>query len=399
MNDMVKKINSLTEHTNNFKQVNTNILACYCGLNPPILSKVCHVLFNSIIHNKRYASKKFSVSDAEEKRIYSNVVLTPEIIMEHCNPSKYIDGKCDNHKGNLVKILKEIDNNNIFYIWRCGFPYVYMAIMERNIGSWKYYNENGLVLPKSLNKILENGMGMMAEMHKMLDGKNQNVSMDDVEKSFCKFIERISSKMDDVVKDSFPKFSNQTTSEYMLTIKNFLKKHDDCQGLIYSDAFVKNLPPCIINKLNGKDNEMYSYVLDDIVPKDGNLVTKKKEKATKKIIKKNVNAPILMTFDDGMEPFESPKNMCRFYCSLVTTKHPSAKFYAVGHESVQAALLMDMLLSSGHGMDKKFLISWIKFFIDLKLKGENSLNRDKTSIKNLISTFNLYNSKYVSLSI
>jgi hypothetical protein len=149
-----------------------------------------------------YRKKESKFYDAQEdKRIYTSIAVTPATLLENCHPVKYrLEGKdASKDFGNIVKKINELDDNNIFYVWKCGFPKNYMFVLERDIGSWKCYNPKGYVTPKTIRKILLSTKGMCDSMYKILQNDGSNLTIHEVRDSFCEFVDRVVQKMNPIV--------------------------------------------------------------------------------------------------------------------------------------------------------------------------------------------------------
>jgi len=391
--------NKLTEHQNNYKLCNLNLLSCYAGLYPATLTKLSLVIFDQIISNKMYYKKDSKYYDAsEERRIYTNIPVNPVLLLENCHPVKYrMEGKEANKDvGNIVKRINELDENNIFYVWKCGFPRNYMFILERDIGLWKFYNTEGVVTPKTIRKIIAPTKNMVMSMLKILSESGDKSSIHDVRKSFCQFVDRMVGKMHPDVQAKLERWNESVGyKEYLNGLNSRISKMNAYEGLEEDEHFYDRLPLGVYNKLVPKKNtrEEHKELEANLSPKDDNLV--KETKQRKRVPQKNVEAKF-ETFK-SLEPMKDSKSLVQFYRSVVKSKYGDAQFHEYRVEVRHAGVILDTIKGSGH--DEEFLKSWILFFAESKLKGHNSKSKDKTSLKSLQETYSDYNSRYIGCGV
>lgn len=399
-----EKRNRLTEHEKNYKRYNTEVIDAYNALHPLSMSKLSMVIFNIImdtkIHrqpNSRYYSKN------EDKRIFNNKYITLDDILDRCHPVKYgVDGKAKaNDLSNLMGRLQELDDNNIFYIWKYGKPFTYMFVMERDIGVWKYFNDQGCVTPKTLSKILALSSSMIDNMVKFEKKKSRSVKLKDIEISFVQdFLPHVISKMH---KDAQKKLSSWDChlefSEYIEELKKELSVMDDYEGLTEGDSFYDRLP-ChlkekIIDNKTSSENMNINQLTADLVPKNENLVVSnsKPQRKKKSPVSSESREPTKATFQE-LNPFINCNQFMKYYREVVRLHNNRAKFYPVDTERIVATQIMDDLIYNGKQNDIDFLRSWIRYYISSYLNGSNVYKQDKTSLLNFKKTFPEYNSKY-----
>jgi len=392
--------NKLTEHQGNYKLCNLNLLSCYAGLYPASLTKLSLVIFNQIIFNKMYHSKDSQYYDPqEEKRIYTKSPVNPATLLENCHPIKYRYEERDASKdfGNMSRRISELDDNNIFYTWKCGYPKNYMFILERDIGLWRYYNPNAFVTPKTIRKIIGSTKGMCQSMQKILEESGDNTTIYDIRKSFCMFVHRMVKKMNPNISDSLEQWEDDKDfKKYLTTLNKELKDLNPYAGLEEDENFYKRLPLDIQLKLSPppRKKNVNKELENDLVPKDEDLIKKKKK--TRKRIPSKVAETNFETFKK-IDPMENVNSFIRYYRSVVKDQYPNAEFYDFISESNIASLIMDDILESGQ--DKDFLRSWMSFYAETKLKGNNMRNKEKTSLKSLKETYEEYSSRYIGCGV
>jgi len=388
------KRNQITEHQNNYKLCNLYLIDCYSGLYPSSLTKLALVLFSSLLSTKKYYRPDSQYySRDEDKRIYTNVPLNSSSILEKCHPVKYkFEGKnSTSDSSNIIKKINELDENNIFYNWKYGYPHVYMFVMERDIGLWKFYNPKAFVVPRTILKIIFCHKGMVQTMSSI----NNIENADEIEKvkiSFCQFIDRLVEKMHPDVIVKVPRL-NETIcyKDYLLSVKKALDVLDPFEGLEEDENFYERLPSEVHNKLKGasKPIEINKELEKDLVPQESTLQEKKKRK---RIPSEDTTAKIQKFM--SVDPFQGARQLIQYYRALIKVKDIKAEFYSFETEVTLASEILD-LLTKHDRKEKKFLSAWITFFIDNKLKGNNLYKKDKTSLEMFKSSFEEYNNHYI----
>jgi len=400
-----KNRNGLTEPRTSYKLYNPYLIDSYAAIMPSSLSKISLVIFNGILSNKRYYKEtSVNYSEVEAKRIYNSILMTPEYILQQCNPAKYaVDAKSlEQDIGNLVKKVGVLEDNNVFYIWKSGFPYVYIFFMERDIGVWKFFNQKGVVIPKTLAKILRAHRQVIENMDKMLKQDKQVLEQHEIENSFGLFINKMISKMNpEVAKKLSVWKGNGNLSDYISFLLKELHTLNEFEGLEEDSEFAMRLPPTIKDRLVPKDkqkeNKMDMLTLEkSLVPANENLV--KTRKTTRKRLMKNYSGAIVAPIVDfeGCDPFENCNEFISFYKEIVRTQFPDAKFLSPDSQRKVAAEILDMLIL-GKKNNKRFLKGWISYFARNKLQGGAAFNRDKTSLDEFKKTFLEFSLSYVEL--
>jgi hypothetical protein len=399
LNDEIRS--KLTEHKNNYKLCNLNLLSCYGGLYPATLTKLSYVIFTQILSNKMYHKKDSKYYDEqEEKRIHTSLSITPTILLENCHPTKYrLEGKDANKDiGNIVKRINELDDNNIFYVWKCGYPKNYMFVLERDIGLWKFYNPKAYVTPKTLKKIILSTRGMCNSMFKILQESGDKSNIHDVRKSFCEFISGIVKKLDPSIGDTFPKWDEGSGyKEYLINVNNIVRTLSPYQGLEIDSTFFDRLPLEVKLKFDTKPRKKRgtnASLESDLLPKDGGLIKTPKRKSKTTSVKEAKTK-----FDTfvSIEPLKNANSFCQYYRSLIKSTDKDAKFHEYKIETPPAAVILDKLKESNK--DEDFVRSWILFYVESKLKGNNIRNRDKTSLRTFQKTYDEYSSRYIGCGV
>ena len=388
--------NNLTEHQKNYKLCNLNLMSCYAGLYPATLTKLSLVIFNQILSNKMYYKQDSKFFDKEEdRRIYTNTSVTPVLLLQNCHPIKYRFEEKDANSdvGNITKRINELDDANVFYVWKCGYPKNYMFIMERDIGLWKTYNPSAYVTPKTIRKILLSTNGMRKSMYKILQENGDKMTIHDVSKSFCEFIDRMITKMHPDVQVQLERW-NETRGykDYLTQVNEKVKTLDPYQGLEEDVDFQKRLPLEVQLKLNPKQEKKKDLkgLEADLAPQDENLV-KVKSSSRKRIPTTEAEAK-LETFK-SLDGLKNATSLFQYYRAIIKSKNNDAQFHEYSVELNTSAQILDKLKESNH--DEDFLKSWILYFAEIKLKGNNALNKDKTSLSELFKTYSDYNGKYI----
>jgi len=390
------KINIVTEHKENYKLVSLYLMDCYNGLHPPLLCKLSHVIFNLIIYNKLYRNTNHKHYDAEEdKRIYSNILITPENILKRLAPSKYqIDNKdIENDIANLSNRLQILDDNNIFYIWRYKQPFTYVFIMERDVGCWKYYNSEAFLTPKTLKKIVRSGKCIIDTMIKLESKRQREIDKSDIEKSFGNFLNRMIDKMNPSVISNLSRWVDTANIfEYIVRLNADLRAISDYEGQVISDDFMGHLPDPVrkeISNRNTKETKMNASLELQLVPQNENLT---------KIRKTRSHNPNVMDAKvehfQSVDPFKNATQFVKFYRSIIREQNNEAKFFDMISEANDATYILDAMIKHNRNGDKKFLRMWIYHFYSTYLKGNNVYKTEKTSVKELFKTLDAFDASY-----
>ena len=397
MKERNKIRNDLTEHKGNYKLLNLSLIDCYVALSPPMLTKISTAIFSGILSNKRYFkhdSPGYSVS--EEKRIYNSTSITPEFILHQCNPSKYASGKYPIRRdvGNLVKRLRELDKNNIFYMWTCGFPHVYMFFIERDIGVWRTFNPNAYVIPRTMLKITRNTQWIVDAMQHMLRQDKQDKSRDEIELSWKLFLDRLLHRCHPDIVKMVVVDHHATLYNYVEVVEKALSEVDPYYGLLEDMAFMKNLPKTVRDKLSEKRDRQGQKTMNttDEIAEHVETAPQSKCMHSEPLSRGEIEAEIC-TFD-GIDPFKNCNTFIRFYRDTVMLRHAGARFVSTSSERTMATEILDLLILNNRN-NLRFLKGWINFFMADRLRGNSAYNSERTTLRAFKETFKEFNARYM----
>lgn len=402
------KVNIVTEHKENYKIISLFLMDSYNGLHPSSLSKLAHVIFNLIIYNKLYRNpdnKNYSLE--EDRRIYSNVLITPENILKRIAPSKYrVDNKTiSNDISNLTSRIQTLEDNNIFYVWRYKQPYTYLFIMERDVGCWKYYNSSAYVTPKTLKKIVRAGKCIIDTMVKLEEKRERGVDQQDIEKSFGNFLNRMIDKMNPTVASELSRWVDTANiGSYLTRLSADLRPIEDFKGQVFAPDFLDHLPDPVRNEIlnkkvkvekteKTKENKMNMGELElELVPQNENIAKIRKSRRPKVSAEESPTAT--STKFVTIDPFNGAYDFVKFYRAVIKSQNPEAKFYSATLESADAEQVLDLLVKNGKNNNLKFLKKWIYNFISTSLRDNNIFKPEKTSLQAFMKTFSTFNGSY-----
>lgn len=405
--------NMLTEYSLNYRYINSPLWYCYIGLGGK-LSQLANYLFCKILDSRLYGEKAKTKSN-EDKRIYTDVQMTMERILRDINPNKnYEEKNLASDKGNLMRRVKELEDLNIFYYWKHGDFFIF--VMERDIGCWRFYNSKGRVVPKTLRKIVVLAGDMVKYMIDIHKKNNIHVSEEEIRLSYGKFLRKMIGKLNPLVAHSLPIWGDNSLGDYLKKLKESLDGMHEYSGLTQADDFVKKIPPTVARKLEKyideairrhskstegvmikqiEKHEVKSLELE-LVPKDQNIVKKRRERKLKTNIKmpehlSEPSEPKLYRYDGEVNPFKDAKEFMRYYRAFLTMKFfKSVNFDGYQNDAIYAAQILDILIANKRN-DKVFLNGWLSHFCDQKLKGTKAYKTKYTSMKALKETFVEFN--------
>jgi hypothetical protein len=386
----------LTEHENNFRPCNLNLMNCYAGLYPATLTKLSMVIFNKLLSNKKYLPKTSQYYDEKEaKRIFTNIAISPVDLLKDCHPLKYRIGGQDANKdsGNLVKRLKELDENNIFYIWRFGRPSNYMFVLERDIGLWKFYNKSAYVTPKTIKKIVMSTKGMCDSMYSIASGRGDSVDVREVRESFCSFVDRIVNKSSKDVKDKLPKWESYSDcKEYLTTLNKAINNLGVYEGLNEDESFYESLPSSVVEKIKPNKKQPRAKNMISEIGDDGNIVSVVSEKRKRKRRPKKGELAKVEKFKRS-NPLKDSSSLVRYYRSILKDLSGDVKFGRFENDVQFAASILDQMKNDNY--DETFFFSFAKFFFETKLKGNNITDYRRTSMENIKNIYSYYKERYI----
>lgn len=399
------KINTATEHKENYKLISLPLMDSYNGLHPSSLSKLAHVVFNFIINNKLYRNpdnKNYSLE--EDRRIYSNVLITPEIILKRIAPAKYnVSNKnMANDVSNLTSRIQALEDNNVFYVWRYRQPYTYLFVLERDVGCWKYYNESAFVTPKTLKKIVRSGKCIIDTMVRLEGKRGREIDQQDIERSFGSFLNRMIDKMNPSVASELSRWVDTANIQnYLTRLSSDLRGIDDFKGQVIAPNFLDHLPDPVKNEILNKKTKEKNKTMNasnaaslemELIPQNENLTSVRRTRKSKVNTSESpdVNAKRFGTID----PFNNSWDFLKFYRSVIKSQNPEAKFYSSMSEAKDAEVTMDILTKNNKIGDLKFLKMWIFNFVAVSLRGNNIYKPEKTCLKEFLGTFTEFNGSY-----
>tara|TARA_R110000824_G_scaffold8450_2_gene38458 strand:+ start:17739 stop:18959 length:1221 start_codon:yes stop_codon:yes gene_type:complete len=401
----IEKISELTNINISWKTYNPLVLDSYNCLHPAQLSKTSIALYSMINYNKMNRKEEDPKFNAfEQHRRYNTLSISLEDILKRSNPVKYGIEKKDiaNDLSNLKKTIHQLDENNIFYVWRYKQPFTYMFFIEPDIWSWKYYNPNAYIGPINVRRVLCGTDKIIKAMISFEEKRERTVSSTKIEESCGEFFGQLIKRMNPKIQSSLTQWDGGNVKSYSKTLIQELNKLEDYEGVEISNDFIDRLPEYISRKIGTTlkkkkrkgDNMDVSELEAALVPKNENLVVQKKAKKTKVKGKDGINAKIHRT--KRLDPFKNPNNLLDFYKSAIKLHNNEAKFFSFTSEVHLAEEVLDALTEGGRDNDIQFLKSWIKYFAGKELSGDKAKNEHKTSLSSFKSTFNKYNKSYVS---
>lgn len=365
---------------------NINIIDAYLALHPLSLSKISISLFNII-------------TKGDSSRLFNDEDILLKDLLNRCHPVKYaIDKKpVTNDVSNLMTRLQDLEEGNVFYVWKFGKPISYAFFMEKDIGVWKYFNSYACVPPKTLKEILSNFNEMVDAMEGFEDKRDRFVDRNELEYSFLnKFIPHVMEKMDNKIADQLPRWDRiEPPKDYLEKMKKKLNKIKDYDNFEEAPEFYIRIPKHLSSKINESKSMNTSQLAKDLIPEDENIVIEKKKRTRSSArINKNFNPEAeKMTFK-SVNPFLNCNEMLKYYRDVVRSINGSAKFYDPSVERQFASEVIDVLTQNGRANDVDFLRSWIRYYVGSYLNGTNIKEPAKTSLSNFKKTFQTYDNKY-----
>ena len=420
--------NLLTEAENSYKQINPAYWACLAGLGN--LSPLSQVILISILGNKFYGSR---VGVTESTRIYNTSYQSADVLLKNLYPGKYNDnGRFESGRdvfqdhSNIRKKIKDLDENNIFYFWNYDGSYIFF--MERDIGSWKIYNPSGVVTPKTIKKIINSVDGIIEAMALSVGKTGRSINRENIRHSLGKFIDRLIKKCDKSVSCIFPDFDKSVgLHKYIEETKMTIEKIDNYEGLTEDATFRNRLPMSVSGNLvkmqkkkTKEDKEIKSVIdtppptleksseaslMDDLIPKNGNLCKNKGVAAKKSISKpkKNIARPPresdstmeILGYGNDLDPFSSAPCLVQFCWACIRTYSGTGpNFESIDSAVADAGKILDTLIEINRSQDREFLRSWMESYVMYELKGNKSQNKKYTSMQALSKNLPKYNEKY-----
>lgn len=405
--------NELTEVYKRYKLLSTNLQYCYCRL-PNVLSKIATYLFTNILDSKFYTKddKSNIKGSHEEKRIYTDCDISIEDII--LNVLEY-DTNVAGSSSNIIKYIKRLQDMNVFYFWK--FKGKYIFIMEREIGCWKFYNEYGVVIPRTLKKILDLSQYMVECMRGFHTIKGAFASDEEsIELSLGEFINSMIDKMNPSVAGRIKRYDKSVgLSGYVMQTYEELDKMDKYEGLEEHSEFLEKLPRVVGDELaskrkigvNAMKKPLVSDMENELVPSNPNLGRKKRGRPPKK---KDVTAVAETKgekegikaestgFYETIDPFKDSKSFVQYYRTYLRSHDNKMVFEPFASDAETAASILDLMLDNSMN-NKQFLDSWLNYYIENALKGERVTKTKHTSLKTFKLTFEKFMPRYFIPSI
>jgi hypothetical protein len=397
-----------------YRRINHYVLACFNGINLKSLGRMAFIAFEAIIRNKFYGDKAQETSrkDIDEtRRIYNDISLTMTDILLEWDHSKYINQKeASMVVSNMNKTIRSLDDLNIFYCWK--YEGLYMFVIERDFRIWKYYNSKGCLIPKTLKKIIVIGHDMISCMEKNAKKAYNKLDKSRIEASFGDFLNRMIDKMNPMVTSEIAKWDgNQEVGEYMVQLSEKIKDIEDYRGLEFADDIFMKLPYSVSEKLRKKldeattmkkrketKEETTSDVEKNIIPENPNIAKPRRQRIAQNLASKKDNSDKIERYDfsNDVDPFKNVPNFIEYYRAWLQIHHKSIsiRFESFAGDTIYAAQIMDMLRENNRS-DIVFLVGWIKYFYDYRLKGNKMYKSKYTSLKAFMETFGEYNARHV----
>jgi len=134
----------------------------------------------------------------------------------------------------------------------------------------------------------------------------------------------------------------------------------------------------------------------DLIPSNPNLtrltsLKKRKEKKIKLKINKATSEPKMMIYAGDLNPFKDARVFNSYYRGFLNFMIGNdVVFGHIDSEILFSAEVLDLLIERNR-VDKVFLNAWLKYFVDIHLKGKKYLKTKYTSLKTLKDTFEKFN--------
>jgi hypothetical protein len=410
-----KAVYDSTEYSRNYRTINPIISMAYNGL-PPTMCKLAHIIFDIILDTKRYGNKGKQKCVFEEKRIFSDINIDIQYLLMEFNPGKYFDGglyekakSIENDRSNMSSKVKELDKNNVIYNWR--YKDHYMFIMERDIGVWKFYNENAFIPPNTIQKIASVSEAMIDRMlvfETKLGRKNER---EKVERHFIEFLNNLIKRMNPDVSSKLLKYDDNVLYYYKENIKKEINRLDFFEGTVIAPNFNLRIPPSIqrkISRIIEEESTKMSAKTDmekELTPKSPNLTSNKglhkertKKRATKDRGESSKEVHNFRFDGQSLNPFDNATSFSKYYRQCVRTySKKDPKFDNMESDCMVAGHILDDLKKINR-KDITFVHDWIKYFTNYSLKGNKSQNPKHTSLGNFRTTLDKYKENYIAVA-
>ena len=416
-----KARNELTQYNNDFRQISPSLMCLYNALPQKYVQEI-YAIFLGVMQDKYY---KETNKPNEDKRIYNYVKFNPEDLLKSLHPDKYIiETDLKDDIGNLLKKLRILSKNNVCYFFNCGGSYLFF--MEREFGSWKFFNTEGCLVPKTLKKILAISDDFMQRLLVFERNEGRIVNIKTIEIKTAKFLNQLISQMHFDISPKLPKWKKGIDArQYIDDLKIKVKHMDDFLGLEHASDFLQKLPPFVKNKLekkimkiieSSKKNMKKEKISDtdlaelesSIIPAENGLVKKRHTRNKKKnnilVDKIEIDKAEIDNWKDTKiaDPFSTErafidhyKIFIRYYSNQYL-RSLTPNFNSYKTELRYASEILDILLDHNR-KNHLFLERWLLYFCKHHLRSAKVCNKQKTSLSALKVTFKEFNNIYYTV--
>jgi len=411
-----------TDTDENWSVISPVLLSAYSGFQFKKYTALSGILFGKLTTNLMRGTKGYQKSIYEKNRIFTDVSIEIDDILDAQNAGKYEDGALY-EKGksrltdrkNMQDNLKYLHDNNIYYMWL--YRGNYMFFMEREVRCWKCYNDNGVVIPKTLRKIIIPSSEELNRMARHQNMKGKKVDRGHMEHHFGCFFEGMIRKMNPLVGSSFPALiSSKTFYDYKCRLEDHLTNVGDMDGLNLAKNFFVKLPPDMVKNIeakvkkeeaekkkeqqtmNAKKTEMEKELTDENPNVCSNKGVRKERQKKEKVQKSMTNESEVDSFaysDDYIaNPFEDSKIFAQYYKNYMSLHSGKPlRYECIGVMSEHAGYILDDLIEMHKKGDKEFIDSWFKNYLG-KLTTHQKQNVERTSLKALRKTLEDFSKIY-----
>lgn len=141
-----------------------------------------------------------------------------------------------------------------------------------------------------------------------------------------------------------------------------------------------------------KEKTMVFDILDEIIPKNPDLIKTKTKSSENKTQRKTKNTNY--NWEEESTPFKNCNTFIAFYRGKIKSFNDKVQFMDISIDRAYSTQILDILIKNKR-KDSKFVTSWIKYFFDIKISGKISISPESISLKSFKDTFVEYNNKYL----
>jgi hypothetical protein len=388
---LIKVISDITEYKTNYRNVNMPLQGCYIGL-PSTMTKIAEAIFDLIIKNKMYNEKGKAKGTNEDKRIYSDITTTLEELVLELYSIKYAEGGTNlrSDSGNLDMRIRELHKNNVFYSWKYKGRFIF--VMEREVISWKYYNPNAFLPPKTLKKILHLAQDMMICMGKAIKRDNGKVDLVDMENSFGWFLRGLIGKLNPIISaDIFLWENGKNIVEYCKRLSEKIGTLGDFDGMLMTSDFLLRLPRSvkwkIREEMEKKGMKIDKEMMDALIPANAHITRRrvgikvKNEAVVRQETTSVTSTPVALVYSGDINPLKDPRTFIKYYRMFIETHVNSrAKFEPYAIDTLSSSRILDALIDKSKS-NKEFIDAWMDYFCKNYLKGTKCMKPKYTAMK------------------